>query len=338
MPQRADTRVKGRMKQYTASEERPLVSIIIPARDEEKNLTALLASLGGLEFPHKQLEIIVVDHESSDDTRGVALSAGARVLIKQGGTIASVRNFGASVASGQILAFVDADCTVAKDWLSKALSHFADPQVGAVGSYHLVPLEPPTWVRKVLQKQIEARSKLAEAKWLPSGNMLIRRDVFWECNGFDESLTTCEDVDLSFRVAQRHRLIPDISVRCWHHGEPTTLWEVFRKELWRGHDNFLGALRHGLRFAEIPSLFLPLYFVVALTLFLASPLIAAVMGWGVLWSIVWTGMLFISPVLLLAVFMSARSGALGYAPHFALFYVVYFLARGFAPLYEWRNC
>jgi len=35
---------------------------------------------------------------------------------------------------------------------------------------------------------------LAQATWLPAGNMLVRRDVFREVNGFDESLVTCEEV------------------------------------------------------------------------------------------------------------------------------------------------
>jgi len=325
------------MPERTPSEAGQRVSIVIPAHNEEGNLSALLASLAGLEFPREKLEIIVVDHESNDATREVGLRGGARVLTKKGGTIASVRNFGAATASGQLLAFLDADCTVAEDWLSKALPHFADPRVGAVGSYHLVPLDPPTWVRKVLQKQIEARPRVAEATWLPSGNMLIRREVFWECHGFDESLTTCEDVDLSYRIAQKHKIIADMSIRCWHHGEPRTLWEAIQKELWRGRDNFFGIFRHGLKLVEIPSLLLPLYFVGTMGLFLASSLLVALNGGGKLWCITVSGAAFFSPLLAMAGLMSVRSGALRYLPHFAVYYAAYFLARGLAPLYKWQN-
>lgn len=312
------------------------VSIVIPARNEEENLGALLASVAALDFPRERLEILVVDHESSDRTADIARRAGARVLEKKGGTISSARNFGASKAEGEILAFLDADCTVAEDWLDKALPYFADPQVGAVGSYHIVPRDPPTWVRKVLQKQVDARPKLTSAKWLPSGNMLIRRDVFRECRGFDDSLSTCEDVDLSYRIAHKYKLVADAGIRCWHHGEPVTLRDVFWKELWRGHDNFLGAVRHGFKLAEIPSLVLPFYCIVTLGLFLASPVIGALNSWGTLAIFFWTGVSFFLPVVAVASLTGIRSGDLRYVPQLTGFYAVYFLARGLAPFYRWR--
>src|SRR5262245_48925925 len=127
------------------------ISIIVPARNEEKALGDLLASLQAQKAPNVAIEIIVVDHESTDDTKRVALQGGARVVTKRGGTISSVRNLGASVATGDILAFVDSDCTVAEDWLAAALPHLREPSVGVVGSYYLMPPHPPTWVRRVLQ-------------------------------------------------------------------------------------------------------------------------------------------------------------------------------------------
>jgi glycosyltransferase involved in cell wall biosynthesis len=310
------------------------VSIIIPARNEEKSLGDLLASLQSLDFPRDKFEVVVVDHESTDRTAEIALAAGARVVKKSGGNISSARNFGASQAAGQILAFLDADCTVAEDWLSRALAHFADPEVGAVGSYHIIPLDPPTWVRIVLQKQAAARPKLANATWLPSGNMLIRREVFLECNGFDESLGTCEDVDLSYRITRKYRLIADSDIRCWHHREPASLLQLFRKELWRGHDNLAGAFRHGLRLAEIPSLVLPLYVIVTFVLFLLSPAIAVLSGWGTLTSIFLFGTAVVLPVLAWAALVTCRSGDLRYLPHLTAFYGVYFFARGLAAFYR----
>jgi glycosyltransferase involved in cell wall biosynthesis len=311
------------------------VSIVIPARDEEENLSALLASLASLDFPRERLEIIVVDHESTDRTGEIARSAGARVLLKTGGTISSARNFGASRAAAQILAFLDADCTVAEDWLERALGYFADTKVGIVGSYYVVPLEPSTWVRRVLQAQTVARPRSSEGKWVPAGNMLIRKKVYWECGGFDESLVTCEDVDLCYRVAQKYRVIEDTAIRCFHHGEPKTLRQVFRKELWRGRDNLLGVLRHGLRWDEVPSLVLPLYAVVTLGLFLSSPLLGALTHWGA-WTVLGAGGLFLLPLVLLAALTGIRAGDVRCVPQLTLLFGVYFLARGLAPFYRWR--
>lgn len=314
-----------------------LVTIIIPAHNEAQTLGGLLASLAELQFPREQLEIIVVDHESDDGTINVARRGGARVVTKRGGTISSVRNHGASAAAGQILAFVDADCTVAEDWLDRALPHFTEFDVGAVGNYHLTPAQPATWVRRVLQVQSEKRQKTTSLRWLPAGNILVRSDVFRECNGFDESLTTCEDVDLSYRIAQKYRVVVDTNIRCWHHGEPTNLWEVFRKELWRGRDNFRGVFRHGLQLAEVPSLLLPLYFLSLF--FLLGVLVgtAALTKWEATQAIMWISVAALAPLVMLAGVIAVQCRCLHYLPHFTVFYAVYFLARGLAPLYEWRN-
>jgi glycosyltransferase involved in cell wall biosynthesis len=311
------------------------VSIIIPARNEAENLARLLASLARLRFPSDQLEIIVVDHSSIDETASIARRWGASILTKHGGTIASVRNLGARAAAGDILAFVDADCTVSEDWLENAMQHFEEPRVGAVGSHHL-PGETSTWVREVLQMQTAVRLDWTPTKWLPSGNLLVRRRAFLECDGFDESLVTCEDVDFCYRIGQSYQIICDERVRCWHHGEPKTLGEVFRKELWRGRDNFRGALRHGLRLAEIPSLLLPSYFLGVTALLLMSALVAAVLGRG-WWYVLGFFVALLVPVLTVSAITSARAVRLSYMPRFALLYVVYLSARGLAPFRAWRN-
>ncbi|NOT55538.1 MAG: glycosyltransferase [Deltaproteobacteria bacterium] len=313
------------------------VSVIIPAHNEEKMLGALLASLAVLQFPRERLQIIVVDHESSDATADVARQGGAQVVTKKGGTISSVRNCGAAVASGQVLAFVDADCTVAEDWINKALPHLSDSTVGLVGSPYLMPAHPQTWVRKVLQKQADVRPRLSAAKWLPAGNMFIRRDVYWESSGFDESLTTCEDVDLCFRISQRYRVIADADIRCWHYGEPKNLREVFRKELWRGRDNLGGAFRHGLQLYEIPSLLLPLYFLFLSVLVVILIGISVLTNWEGSRLIAWMSIALLLPLVMIAGVTAFRSGDWHHLPHFAVFYAIYFWARGLAPFYEWRN-
>ena len=313
------------------------VSIIIPARNEAAHLPALLSSLARVVYPRESMEIILVDHESTDATSRIAREAGAKVVGKRGGTISSVRNSGAQVATGEILAFVDADCTVDEEWLMNAVCHFDDAGVGAVGSYHVVPLDPPTWVRQVLQKQIEARPSLTKPNWLPSGNMFVRRKTFRECGGFDETMGTCEDVDLSYRIAQHARLVADARIRCWHHGEPRTLWEVFRKELWRGRDNLIGAFRHGLKSSEIPSLVLPIYFIVAIGCLFVTPILWMFNSSLALWWLIVSSLALFGPIILLSGLLSIRSGTVRYFFHFSAYFLTYFLARGLGPVYAWRN-
>jgi len=315
----------------------PRVSIVIPAKDEAGSLPGLLRSLRALEFPADRLELIVVDHGSRDDTPAIAAAAGARVIRHEGGTVAAARNAGARAAQGGLLAFLDADCSVAPDWLARALTHFQDPAIGAAGSYYTIPLDRPSWVRRVLHAQAAGLPAGGDAAWIPAGNFVVRRDAFWKAGAFDERLTTCEDVDLCFRLARTHRVVNDRRIRCLHHGEPVSLRELFRKELWRGRDNLSGAFRHGLTWREVPSLLLPVMFLLALLSLAASPFLAAVLGWShVRLALAAIGAAFL-PVLAIAGAISVRARRPGcFLPALPVA-ACYLAARALAPLRQWTH-
>lgn len=120
------------------------LSVIVPARDEEKNLPALLGSLVAQDQPPD--ELIVVDDASRDRTAEVARAAGARVLASaplpsgwRGKTWACHQ--GAREAKGDVLIFVDADVSFEPGALRAIRDTYArQPGVVSVGPYHRVPL------------------------------------------------------------------------------------------------------------------------------------------------------------------------------------------------------
>jgi glycosyltransferase involved in cell wall biosynthesis len=95
------------------------LSVIIPARDEEALLPRLLDSVekARSNYPRraKSIEVIVVDNLSTDRTALIAKSRGCRVISEKKHNIAAVRNAGAAIAQGEILAFIDADMQVHPD-------------------------------------------------------------------------------------------------------------------------------------------------------------------------------------------------------------------------------
>ena len=91
-----------------APQAAPKVSIIIPAFNEERWLPATLRGLRGLEAAASR-EIIVVDNGSTDRTRDLAREAGATVLVVPGVSVGALRNAGVRLATGDVLAFLDAD-------------------------------------------------------------------------------------------------------------------------------------------------------------------------------------------------------------------------------------
>ncbi|HSP93017.1 MAG TPA: glycosyltransferase [Thermoanaerobaculia bacterium] len=108
-------------------------SVIIPCRNGERIVAeAVRSALAQTEPP---LEILVVDDASTDGTARAARSAGARVLRTEARRNAGgARNIGIEAASGDILAFLDADVTAPPDWLARVRADLeGDPGIVAVG-------------------------------------------------------------------------------------------------------------------------------------------------------------------------------------------------------------
>ena len=82
------------------SAELPLVSVVMPCRDEARYLEATFDALDELDYPRDRLEILLVDNDSSDGSPEIARSRGAGVLTATGVHAGGVRNAGARRARG----------------------------------------------------------------------------------------------------------------------------------------------------------------------------------------------------------------------------------------------
>ena len=112
-----------------------MLSIIIPALNEEKQIGPLLKLLKNSSFP-KDCEIIVADAGSKDRTAAIARSFGCVVV--KGGLPAVGRNTGARTAKGELLLFLDSDVTVSENFLENSLSEFKKRNL-VCASYRLIP-------------------------------------------------------------------------------------------------------------------------------------------------------------------------------------------------------
>jgi cellulose synthase/poly-beta-1,6-N-acetylglucosamine synthase-like glycosyltransferase len=114
-------------------EEPPRVSLIVAAYDEEEVIAAKVAASLALDYPRERLEVIVASDGSSDATVEGARAAGADLVLDlpRGGKLAA-QNAAAERASGEILAFSDANSEWRPDALRHLVEPFADPAVGYV--------------------------------------------------------------------------------------------------------------------------------------------------------------------------------------------------------------
>jgi glycosyltransferase involved in cell wall biosynthesis len=236
----------------------PRVSFIIPVRDDAMRLSRCLESISGNDYPRDRVEVIVVDNESVDGSDRIARDARADVVTARHQRVSALRNAGAAVARGDILAFVDADHEIDSGWIRRAVATLADDRVAATGAPSLAPSDG-NWVQHRYDGLRPRVTHRRDVEWLGSGNFAVKCDVFRSLEGFDESIETCEDVDLCRRLrASGHRIVCDAELRSLHFGDPSSLSELFLGELWRGRDNVRVSFRRPWTFRALRSAFVPI--------------------------------------------------------------------------------
>ena len=112
----------------------PSVSIIIAARNEERNLGLKLANLERLEYPPEQMEVVIVSDGSTDGTAELIRSAPqvVAIIFESSRGKASALNAAVREATGELLVFLDARQMVEPNAVAELAACFADPTVGAV--------------------------------------------------------------------------------------------------------------------------------------------------------------------------------------------------------------
>lgn len=171
-----------------------MISFIIPAFNEEKELGATLEAIHEAGKAVKETyEIIVVDDASTDNTVAIARQQHARVVPVHHRQIGATRNSGASVAKGDVLLFVDADTRVNPGLIASAIKALDG---GAVGGGARVRFDPPMPVFAGIITPLLVRAYLATG-WAAGCFMYCRRQAFERTGGFDETLFGGEEIFFS---------------------------------------------------------------------------------------------------------------------------------------------
>ena len=190
----------------------PSISVVVPVKDRADELRRCLDSIARVDYPRELMQLIVVDDGSRDDSAVVARQCGAQV-VPSGGVgrgPAAARNVGARAASGEILAFIDSDCTASPAWLQELLPAFSDAQTAAVGGlvdglYRDTSIDRYESVMSSLTLGNRERTGNSgdDTFYLPSCNLLVRRRSFHAVGGFRDEMHVGEDVDLTWRLRDR---------------------------------------------------------------------------------------------------------------------------------------
>jgi len=182
-----------------------VLSLIIPAHNEEAVLPATLDALrGAARTVGEPFEIIVVDDSSTDATAAIGRAAGAHVVRLEKRQIAAARNAGAHASHGEWLVFVDADTLVPPATLAAAVAALRGASVGG-GARVRLERHAPRWARALWSVVI---LRLYAGAGLAAGCFLfVRRDAFDSAGGFDERYFASEEVHLSRALARQGRFV-----------------------------------------------------------------------------------------------------------------------------------
>ena len=108
------------------------ISVVVPCRNAERHLARCLDALSVQEPFEGDFEVVVVDDRSTDRSAEVAAARGVRVLRSHGRGPYAARNAGVRASEGDVVAFTDADCEPAPDWIRRVAAEFEDDEVAIV--------------------------------------------------------------------------------------------------------------------------------------------------------------------------------------------------------------
>jgi len=208
----------------------PFASVVVVCWNSADVLGRCLDHLFAQSYPDR--EIIVVDDGSDDDTPQVARAAAARgemtyVRSPRNGGCPHARNLGLRLASGEIIAFIDADGFATPEWLGEVVKAFGqDPQIGGIASTVFFDDNPMVlngaggivnrqgWAADLSMNESYEDALIASRALYPMGcGMALRRAAVERVGPFDDRmLNYYDDVDYGtrlWRAGYRVEVAPD---------------------------------------------------------------------------------------------------------------------------------
>lgn len=187
-----------------------MISVIVNTKDEEKNIGNCLQAIRQQNFASEEIEIIVVDNNSTDKTKEIALRYTDKVFDK-GPERSAQKNFGVEKAQGQWFVHLDADMIISQDVLKECMEKVEkNPDIVAL-----------FFPEKVLGNSFFSKVRNFERSFynatVVDGVRFIKKDAFLQINGFDENMYACEDWDLTKRIKQQGKV--DIIQAVLYHNE-----------------------------------------------------------------------------------------------------------------------
>jgi O-antigen biosynthesis protein len=231
----------------------PALSVVVCAYNESRLLDGCLASLAELDYP--DLEVIVCDDGSTDDTLGIARRYPFRVLALPHRGLSAARNAGAQAGRGRYVAYLDADARCHPHWPYHLMLSMEDEGVVATGGPNL-PVPDAGFVERAVAMSpggpVEVLVSDHRAEHVPGCNMAFRRDALLAVGGFDVSFTSAgDDVDVCWKLLDAGGEIAFSPAAQVHHHRRSTVTAYLGQQRNYGRAERMVASRHAHRFNRL---------------------------------------------------------------------------------------
>ena len=232
-------------------------TVIIPAYGRPDATRATVLSVLAQQYPKDRLEVVVVDDASPEALR-LDLDDYSRVRVvrlAENGGPAAARNAGVAEAGGELVAFIDNDCTADPEWLAILVATLEEPDVDVAAGRAIAPS-----TTGIVARYEAARSPLdmganrslvgpnENVPYVPSCNLVVRKSVYETLDGFRKGMHLGEDVDFVWRAqAAGSLVIYEPAAMIVHHHRDRLGQLLVRRAQYATSEGELGRLHRAAR-------------------------------------------------------------------------------------------
>ena len=273
---------------------KPKISVIIPVRNEEKYIARTIAYIQNQEYPPQDVEIIVVDGMSDDNTAAIVselIKADPRISLYENPRRLSsaARNIGIAHARGDIITFVDGHVyidnndlltSVGKLMEAKGVSVLSRPQFLDTPENTLFQQAVSQARKSPLGHGMDSTIYTSDEKFVDptSSGATYKREIFEKAGLFDENFDACEDVEFNYRVHKagfKSFISPALSVFYYPRDSIGRLFKQLAR-YGRGRRRLAGKHPETISFFTIMPSLMVLYLIATLFLLIFKP------AWGIM--------------------------------------------------------
>ncbi len=204
-----------------------LVSVIVPTKNSGRFLEACLRSIK--EQSYKEIELIVVDNFSTDNTREIA-ERYADKFFERGPERSAQVNYGVKMASGEFVYKVDSDFVLEQGVVGQCIEKIVEGNDAIV--VHNTPDESVSWIARIRKFEVD----MYKYDLTHSSARFVKKDVYEKIGGFNEAITAGEDYDFQNRLNNRGYKTGFVDAEALHLGEPVNIWKHMLKYFHYGVD------------------------------------------------------------------------------------------------------